>query len=258
MLLAVWTAGCASSRRTQERADAIRGAFLPKPPDFVNGPMAVLLTNADGFGARVVMESRFFSNRVESVSGELLGRSGKLLFVPETAAPKGKHPRAADVSFIWDVNEGDGYLLSEALQGYAPMRANVRVTNLVCHPVAGGSVPEKFDGHPCQLADAVVSSDDGSTAAFQLWRCTDLKEFPIRIAASSNSTSSVLSFSQIRLEVPASDLFLPPESFTKYNSPEAMMNELLARQQNIRRKPSTEPVSPEQLGSQDERRYRGR
>jgi hypothetical protein len=39
------------------------------------------------------------------------------------------------------------------------------------------------------------------------------------------------------------DLFLPPTSFTKYESSEAMMAELFLRKHNINRKPTYQPES---------------
>jgi hypothetical protein len=58
-------------------------------------------------------------------------------------------------------------------------------------------------------------------------------------------------FSRIRLETPPNDLFLPPSDFTKYASAEAMMHELVARQQNLKRKRGWQPPPSDAIGFQD-------
>ena len=65
--------------------------------------MALLLTNADGFRARVTLETRSTSNRLEVLAGELLGRGSKLLFTSGAGGSGGKGAGAGANSFIWDV-----------------------------------------------------------------------------------------------------------------------------------------------------------
>ena len=49
-----------------------------------------------------------------------------------------------------------------------------------------------------------------------------------------------VSLSNIRLEVPPEEVFIPADDFNKYPNPEAMADELAARQRNLRRKAPTE------------------
>jgi hypothetical protein len=182
------------------------------------------------------METRPSSNRTPAVSGELLGRGSKLLFVPEGAASGRRGPRRGGFSYVWDVAEGRGYVLNEALQGYAPIASTLRFTNAVAKPGAGGSAPERIEGHLCEQQELVVSSSDGAAAEFRAWRAADLNGFPMRITWATNSTSCVLSFSKLQLEAPPGELLSPPDGFTKYESVEAMMNELLLRQTSGRRR----------------------
>ena len=65
---------------------------MPQPPAFLNGPMALLLTNVDGFRAHVVLESGASATGVEVAEGELMGRGGKLVFAPGQAAPPASAP----------------------------------------------------------------------------------------------------------------------------------------------------------------------
>src|SRR5580704_4471994 len=76
-------AGCSHSNTSAVRAGSTRGLLPPEPPSFLSGPVAVLLTNTDSFGGHIVVDS---GNRMKVVSGELLGRDGKLLFAPDPTA----------------------------------------------------------------------------------------------------------------------------------------------------------------------------
>ena len=108
------------------------------------------------------------------------------------------------------------------------------------------AAPEKVAGHPCQPAEATVAASDGSATVLRLWRATDLKGLPVRITCAANGTPLTLTLSKVRLEALPDDLFLPPNGFTKYDSAKALMNELAARQQNYKRRPTyqTEEVEP--------------
>jgi hypothetical protein len=235
MIIAVLAAGCAHGYRAGGRDGAVAEILPPKPPIFLDGPMAALLTIADGFSAHVVMETRSSSNRAATVSGELLGRGSKLFFAPDESTPGEKRHPGGGINFIWDVTAGSGYMLSEALQGYAPISSGVRVTNVVIGTGTENSAPEKIGGHPCEQEQVSVASSDGSATVFHIWRAMDLRGFAVRINPATNSTFLSLNFSSVRLETPSGELFQPPDGFTKYDSAEALMNELMARQQNLRR-----------------------
>jgi hypothetical protein len=200
----------------------------------------VLLTNANGFSAYLVSGTDSASPLRTGVSGELLSRAGKLLFAPEPGKKDRKYSRGGFI-FIWDVATGRGSVLSEALQGYAPVSMSVTPAHLVTS--AGGATAEKVDGHPCETEEALVEMTDGARATFRVLRATDLKRFPVRITSVSNSAPVTLSFSKIRLEPPTAELFAPPNDFTKYDSAEAMVAELVMRQHNLKRQPNstTEP-----------------
>jgi hypothetical protein len=212
-----------------------------QPPAFISGGMALLLTNVEGFGSRVVMKTPAASNKAVPVAGELLGRQGKLVFLPEGGAPGKKGAQVGGVSYIWDVTRNSGYLVSEAMQGYAPIVLNTRFTNLSAKAVSGGATASKIEGHLCQPYEVTVLSSNGASAAFRVWRAADLKEFPVRIDSEATSAAVSVTFSKIVLQPPPEELFQPPEGFTKFANPEVMLDELRSRQLNLRRKP---PVVP--------------
>ena len=132
------------------------------------------------------------------------------------------------------------------MQAYAPIPSNRQFTNVATGSAMNGAAPEKVSGHPCQPAEATVAASDGSLTVFRLWRATDLKGLPVRITCASDGTPLTLTLSKVRLEAVPDDLFLPPNGFVKYDSAEGLMNELAARQQNLKRRPTyqTEESEP--------------
>ena len=256
MIIAVLAAGCAHVRRAGSRDGAVGEILPPKPPVFLDGPMAALLTNADGFSAHVVMEVQPSSNRAAPVSGELLGRGSKLFFAPDESTSGEKRHPGGGINFIWDVTAGSGYIMSEAMQSYAPISSGARVTNVVIGTGTENSAPEKVGAHLCEQEQAIVASSDGSATVFRIWRAMDLRRFAVRINSATNSTFLSLNFSSVRLEAPSSELFQPPDGFTKYDSAEALMNELMVRQQNLKRSTTDTTGEPDQVEGREGRRVR--
>jgi hypothetical protein len=253
-LIGMLAAGCGSDR--PDGPSGFRGAvFAPPPPGFLSGPLALFLTNSDGFIGRVTCETKSSGDKPDRFSGQLLGRGTMLLFAPDLSAAEGKRYRGAGLGFIWDVQQHNGFLLSEILQAYAPISSKVFFTNMVLQPGAAQSQPEKLDGHACRQEVATVSLNDGSVIGFDVWRALDLKEFPVRIASVPPATPMTFSMSKIRLEAPSADVFQPPSGFTKYESAEAMLDELAARQQNLRRRGPSVPEDLVPVGPQGDRRY---
>lgn len=239
--LVLLAAGCSHSGDTEDRGRAFVPVSAPLPPAFLTGPMAVLLTNRAGYSAQVEAQTGSLSERERAVSGQLLCRGDKLFFAPAGSADSKKPARNADFSFIWDVSGNSGYVLSEALQGYAPVGASALVTNLLSAP--GQAAPEKIAGLACTPELATAQLNNGSTASFQVLRATALQGLPVRLSSATNAVPLTVTLSKIRLESPPAELFAPPDGFTKYPSPAAMADEIAVRQHNLRRK----SVSPVQL-----------
>ena len=228
---------------------------MPQPPAFLNGPMALLLTNAHGFRAHAMLESGASAKGVEVTAGELMGRGGKLVFAPGPGSSGGKRSHLVGSAFIWDVTTSRGYLLNDPMQAYALIPANRQFTNIATSSAPNGAAPEKISGYPCQPAQATVAASDGSVTGFRLWRATDLNGLPVRITRASEGLPLTLTLSKVRLETLPDDLFLPPNGFVKYDSTEGLMNELAARQQNlIKRRPTYRTEGSEPGSGQDGRR----
>jgi hypothetical protein len=202
--------------------------------------MAALLTKDPGFVAHVRLETESTGRASEPQTGELLGRGHQLLFAPDFSSAEAKRLRAAGFTFLWDVNEQRGFLVSEALQGYAPISSPIQATNVTTGPARLSS--EKLEGRACELVECTVASVGAAPTTFRVWRATDLQGFPLRILRVGDTRPLTLSCTKVRLEVPSASVFQPPEGFTRYDNCEAMMAEMAMRQENLRRKPGQQPM----------------
>jgi hypothetical protein len=219
----ILVSGCSHSSDSELREPGFVGNFAAEPPTFLSGPMGVLLTNGNGYSAHATVQNEALGGGPQGVtSGQLLCRGTKLLFAPASSEPK-KKTRGGGFAFIWDVASGRGYVLSGALQAYAPVSTSVHATNVV------------RESQGSAVANASVQMNDGTIQNFQ---CSpgELAGVPGRISATGGPLPLVVSLSAVRAEVPAEDVFTPPDDFSKYSSPEAMADELAARQRNLRRK----------------------
>ena len=213
------------------------GAPAPRPPAFLTGPMALLLTNADGFRAHAVLEGGMSFQGPETAEGELMGQGGKLVFAPTKGSSASKDVHAGNSAFIWDVARSQGYVLNGPLQGYAPISSDRQFTNVTASAATGAAAPQTIAGHPCQPGEATVVASDGSTTVFRVWRAADLKGLPLRITGTAAGVPLDLTLSKVQLGGVPEELFAPPSGFTKYASSEAMINELVTRRQNLRHRP---------------------
>jgi hypothetical protein len=217
------------------------------PPDFLAGPVWVSLTNFDGFSADVRSTSSATSapSAARTASGQLLERQGRLIFQPLTTAniKKGKIIRGG-MFFIWDSVGQHGYVVSEALQGFAPISAASRITIVTAE--SKEAVAEQANGHACHRIEKTTALSDGSIAKLTEWRADDLNRFPVRVRMESGDRLTTVDLSNIRLDLPAMELFSPPGAFTQYASAAALINELMIRESSLKKGPSGESPPPEQ------------
>lgn len=251
--LALLAAGCAHTGDSADPGRAFTPVFTPLPPPFLTGPMAALLTNRNGYTAQLDAQTESLLERERSVSGQLLCRGSKLFFAPESDGGSKQKARGGTFNFIWDVASSSGYVLSEALQGYAPVGSSARATNVVASP--SHDAPQKVGSYMCAPETVAVQLDTGSTVNFQVMRATDLPGCPVRLNAAAPAVPLTVTLSKIRTEPPPAELFALPDGFTKYTSPEAMSDEIAVRQHNLRRKNSGPMVPLEQLDTGPPRRY---
>jgi hypothetical protein len=179
----------------------------------------VLLTNASAFSAVLTVDSPAIAQKGHALSGQLLCEGGHLIF----------SPTRGDRTFIWDVRERNGYVLSEALQGYAPFSSPAQMTSVTTLSETAGPASERVNGHPGHESEVTIAMDDGSTSRFSVWRASDLNGLPVRIKSLSTNEMFEVNLSAIQPAKLASTLFGPPDGFTKYENPDVMAGELAMR-----------------------------
>jgi hypothetical protein len=229
ILAAFWAAGCAS-----HRSHVPYHAGDEVPPPFLTGPVSAALTNLHGFSATVKETLSSANGLKQEKSGELLGREGALLFQPALGIKSKRAQTEGGLFYVWDENRHAGYVMSEALQGYAPLQ--VEGPHPTALALANEEITEEVAGHPCHRCQGIVSLDDGTKARLTLWQADDLNHFPVRIQALAGMDQMTLDFSEIRQQSPAKELFAPPDGFTPYATSVALMNELIVRDSTLAKK----------------------
>ncbi len=218
------------------------------PPAFVAGPMAFVWTNVDGFSAKITGTVTGGDGIKHTVAGDFLGREGSVIFQPANKV-KGRRARSeGGTFFIWSETRQEGYVLSDPLQAYAPAATKAQPTNVVLKTSTGAE--EFVNSHRCRRQDVVVESSDGSKTQGTIWEAEDARHFPVRIVAGEGPGAMEIDLSNIRLELPQPQLFAPPDGFTKYGSPVALMNELITRQSVFAKKDFTPVENDAPAGAQ--------
>jgi hypothetical protein len=223
-------AGCLAGCKSAKNAGPTFHAGDEQMPEFLNGPAVALLTNIPGYSAHVATDIvRPYGNQ-HALSGALLERNGRLVFQPDQVEKKKKRP-VAGLIFIWDANLRQGWTLSEALQGYAPVNAGLAATNVQIDSSAG--ISEVIDNHPCHRYEARITCSDGSVALYKVWQADDLRHFPLRIQSNTGGKPMTLDFSDVLFDPPSQTLFNPPDGFVRYDTSVALMNELIIRDTTV-------------------------
>ena len=88
---------------------------------------------------------------------------------------------------------------------------------------------ETLDGHPCVKNKAVVTDSEGNKHEATLWNATDLNKFPIKIEQNDQGRSGTMLFKDIKLGKPDASLFEPPADYTKYDSMQTMMQQVMMK-----------------------------
>ncbi len=198
--LALFAGGCAHTGSTVDPAREPVQMLLPKLTVAVTGPAAGLLTNLDGFDCQFSVNFGAPGQDELTVNGALHERGGKLCFAPVFKAARRKALDAGGFIVIWDPAGRQGYVLSDALQGFAPVVADA--------PAA--KAPE-----------------------LQVERAKDLNGLAIRIQSTDESRPFTLTLSGIKPGLPPEGMFAPPDGLTKYASETALLEELAARQRMV-------------------------
>jgi len=225
-VMACWTCGCQHRDLNAGREAEIT---LPKLTALMTGPVANLFTNQSGFESECEITLAGTAESQRKISGRIFGLGGQLRL--ETVPGKAKSRVAGEFGVIWDATANRGYVLSDALQGYAALKGSAQFTNLLTQTKAGQ--PDHLEGHPVDHAEVTALGSDGQTLSLQLTRAQDLGNLPLEVRSADGANPFILTLTNVRLIQPANALFLPPDDFTKYENETALVEELTARQHNV-------------------------
>jgi hypothetical protein len=219
LAVAVLAGGCASKAPLPDPIREPVQRLLPRLTEAVTGPAAGLLTNLNGYHAHFTID--FGSNGMEELtaSGDLQSRDGKLCFEPVFKQGKHKGVDAGGFILIWDTAGKSGFVLSDALQGFAPVG-----------PAFGTTYT--------------------NISALRVEQAKDLNGLATRIEWSDPARPFTMTLSDIKPGPPPPDIFVPPDGFTKYDSEGVLLGELAARQRavmgaNRKQSEDLEPNTPE-------------
>jgi hypothetical protein len=231
-LLAWGLGGCSSSEVHPHDPVTARGGVsvvLPQLIVVTTGPVAVLVTNGGAFSAEFTLAFDDRNGPPLKLSGVMLVSGGKVR--AEFARVNGKALPGGDIDVIWDAAAHQGWVISEALQGYGRVNDAVHCTNVLVAAAAGGA--GQVDGHPVDRADVTLQCGDGQNIKLVLSRALDLGRLPLQMQLVSESDAFGLGLSKVQAAKLTDDLFLPPEDFTKFANAVDVVNELAFRQHEV-------------------------
>ena len=228
--VAALVAGCANGRQNGFAADRAE-SLPPQVTAVATGPVARLLTNHSAYQADFSLTLANDADPALLLSGRLFVSGGKIRLEAALKNPGGRALKENDFGLIWDAAANQGYVFSEALQGYAPIESVVRFTNLLTQTL--GPPAEHIDGHPVDQANVTVFCSNGEIASFHRLTAHDLDDLPLRVKSLNRPQPFVLALTKLQRGAVAEELFLPPVDFTKYENEAAMLTELGLRQQGV-------------------------
>lgn len=211
----------------------------PTFPEWLTGDLASLFAGVNDFTAKLEVRAGDTSpaNLLQPGCGDLSGRDGSLLFIPEMKRQRHGPPGSAPggMSFLRNSRSNAAFVLNEPMQAYAP--ANASPASATREVVALGK--EAVDGRQCQKWQVACAAGNGTTNVITVWRAGELNDVPVKIQAGNSSSTVTLVLSRISFKALSSEVSSVPDGFTRYASMEAMMTEFMARQR---------PMMPGRMG----------
>ena len=216
----------------------------PPPGPGLSGSTAKLFGDNSTFSANLeIQTSTGGGSENMTMPGRIFFDNGKSRFEMNTAELKGGNmsPQAAaqmksigldKMVMISRPDKKVGYQVYPSMQAYVenalPERESsgtgddfkIEVTELG---------KETVEGHPCIKNKTVVTDKEGTKHESLVWNATDLKKFPVKIEHTEDSTKVTMLFREVSLSKPAADLFDPPPGAAKYDSMQAMMQQVMMK-----------------------------
>ena len=227
-VLSILLGGCACPWLDHRGDD--RTAFrAPDPPAFLTGPARVLLTNHSGFKAHASLEMRGATSPPGQVQGELFVQENWLLFEPDSLKSGSWRSQVASIVYLWDVSQDCGYAMNLALQGFTTITSSVPLASLQTNTDLADDEVQTVNRLLCHRSATTFTPLHGPALKFHVWRADDLHRTPVRVESLDDAGPFTVELSNLRPGAPALALFAPPDGFTRYESVQAMLDEILNR-----------------------------
>lgn len=214
---------------------------MPRGPRF-DSAMAKLFGDNSAFSATSETEMKSRNGDAMTMPGKIFFDSGKTRFemnmadmknaqMPPNAIEQMKSMGMDRMIMISRPDKKVSYMIYPGLQSYAEMPL----------PDAQDDTTNKFkvdttelgketvDGHPCIKNDVVVTDKEGNKHESTVWNATDLKNFPVKISHNEAGNDVSISFKEVALQKPDSNLFEPPSDYTRYDNVQTMMREQMMK-----------------------------
>jgi hypothetical protein len=215
----------------------------PPPGPGLSGSTAKLFGQNSSFSASLEMQAGGDGSEPMSMPGKIFFDEGKSRFEMDISEMKGGKmpPQAAahmksmgmdKMVMIARPDKKVGYQIYPAMQAYvenplpaqetaaAPSDFKIELTELG---------KETVDNHACIKNKAVVTDKEGAKHESTIWNATDLKNFPVKIEQTESGTKVTMLFHNVNLSKPDATLFDPPADATKYDSMQAMMQQVMMK-----------------------------
>jgi hypothetical protein len=231
-------------------------------PSF-GGATAALFGKNSNFTATVELQVKGATPEPASMPGKLTVASGFSRFeldtseikgggMPEGAAAQMKSMGMDKMIMVTRPDKKLTYLIYPGLQSYAEMalqdpEAAMPASDFKVELTELGK--ETVDSHACVKNKAVVTDTKGVAHTANLWNATDLKNFPVKIEQSEGNTEVTMLFKNVKLEKPDAALFDPPKDNTRYESIQAMIQQVMLKRFSggaAGAVPQTSPKKPEE------------
>jgi hypothetical protein len=219
------------------------GMGSPPPGPGLSGSTAKLFGDNSAFSANLEMQTTSGAESMR-MPGKMFFDQGKSRFEMDLTQLKGSKMSPETAAQIKGIGMDKTIMISRpdkkmGYQVYPGMQAYIESPLPVQETAAGQASDfkleltelgkETVDGHPCIKNKAIVTDKDGNKQESLVWNATDLKNFPVKIEHNEDSTKVTMLFHDVNLSKPAADAFDPPADATKYDSMQAMMQQLLMK-----------------------------
>lgn len=88
---------------------------------------------------------------------------------------------------------------------------------------------ETVNGQACVKSKYVITNAQGEKQEGTVWKATELKGFPVRLETTENGQPMTMNFTSVKFEKAAATQFDPPATFKKFESQQAMMQEIMMK-----------------------------